>query len=109
MREYTDEEKTLMQLTQGRTPYRAPKGYFDALPGKVMRQVKARRQRRMAIRWAVAAVLTGCVATAGLMLAGKGSREVQRTELAHAQYIDEALDYSMIDNTEIAYYLTEAE
>lgn len=109
MRQLTDDEKTLMRLTKASNPYRAPQGYFDALPGRVMHKVKARQHRRLAIRWAVAAVLTGCVATAGLMLANRESHSAQHSELAHAQYIDDALDYSMIDNTEIAYYLTEAE
>lgn len=109
MREYTDEEVTLRQLTRAANPYRAPQGYFDALPGRVMQKVKARQRRRMAMRWAVAAVLAGCVATAGLTLLDRGTRDGQHSELAHTQYIDDALDYSMIDNAEIAYYLTEAE
>lgn len=109
MRQYTDDELSLRQMTHGANPYHAPEGYFDALPDKLMRRLKARQRRRWAIRWAVAAVMAGCMATAGLTLLTRGVQDEQRTELAHTQYIDDALDYSMIDNVEIAYYLTEAE
>lgn len=109
MRQYTDEESILNRLTKGRNPYRAPKGYFDALPGRVMRKAKEQQRKRFVIRWAVAAVMAGCIVTAGFTMLGRGSREARHTELAYAQYIDDALDYSMIDNSEIAYYLTEAE
>ena len=53
--------------------------------------------------------MTGCVITAGFAMLGHSSRESKRTDVAYAQYIDDALDYTMIDNSEIAYYLTEAE
>lgn len=109
MRQYTDEELTLKRLTHGANPYRTPEGYFDALPGQVMHRLKARQRRRLMTRWAVAAVMAGCVATAGFTLLTRGTQDEQRIELARTQYIDDALDYSMIDNTEIAYYLTEAE
>lgn len=109
MRQFTNDEKTLMQLTKASNPYRAPKGYFDKLPERVMQKVKARQRRRLAIRWAVAAMLTGCVVTAGFSLFDRNTQDRQRNELAHTQYIEDALDYSMIDNAEIAYYLTEAE
>ncbi len=109
MRQLTDDEKTLMRLTGASAPYRAPKGYFDTLPTRVMDKVKARRHRLMAIRWGAAAVLTGCVATAGFVLASRKPQRMTQGDPAHTQYIEDALDYSMIDNTEIAYYLTEAE
>ncbi len=109
MRQFTDDEKLLMQLTKAHNPYRAPKGYFDKLPERVMQKVKARQRRRMTIRWTIAAMLAGCVVTAGFSLFDKNMQDKQRTELAHTQYIEDALDYSMIDNAEIAYYLTEAE
>lgn len=109
MRQYTDEESILNRLTKGHNPYRAPKGYFDALPGRVMRKAKGQQRRRLIIRWAVAAIMTGCVITAGFAMLGHSSRESKRTDVAYAQYINDALDYTMIDNSEIAYYLTEAE
>lgn len=109
MKQYTDEEVLLRQLTKGSNPYRAPEGYFDKLPGQVMQKVKARQKRRLTLRWAVAAIMTGCIATAGLLTINRDIQETTYPELTHAQYIDDVLDYSMIDNAEIAYYLTEAE
>ncbi|MGN0233360.1 MAG: hypothetical protein ACI4B5_02930 [Bacteroidaceae bacterium] len=109
MKQYTDEEVILRQLTKGSNPFHTPQGYFDKLPGQVMKKIKARQKRRFAIRWAVAAVMTGCIATAGLLMLDRDIQETAYPELAHAQYIEDALDYSMIDNAEIAYYLTEAE
>lgn len=108
MRQHTDEEIMLRQLTNAANPYCAPEGYFNEFPGKVMQQVKARQRRKLATRWTVAAVMAGCVATAGFTLLGMGMRNERQAELAHDKYIDDALDYSMIDNAEIAYYLTEA-
>ena len=109
MKQYDEEEMILRQLTKGSNPYQAPQGYFDKLPGMVMQKVKTRHRRRTAVRWAVAAVMTGCIATAGFLLHQQDLQEASYPELAHAQYIDDALDYSMIGNTEIEYYLTEAE
>ena len=74
-----------------------------------MRKAKGQQRRRLVIRWAVAAIMTGCVITAGFAMLGHSSRESKRTDVAYAQYINDALDYTMIDNSEIAYYLTEAE
>ena len=109
MKQYDEEEMILRQLTKGSNPYQAPLGYFDKLPGQVMQKVKTRHRRRTTLRWAVAAVMTGCIATAGFLLHQQDLQEAPYPELAHAQYIDDALDYSMIGNTEIEYYLTEAE
>ena len=109
MKQYDEEELILRQLTMGRNPYQAPQGYIDTLPGMVMQKVKTRHKRRTAMRWAVAAVMTGCIATAGFLLHQQDLQEASYPELAHTQYIDDALDYSMIGNIEIEYYLTEAE
>ena len=109
MKQYTDEEVILRQLTKGSNPYRTPKGYFDKLAVQVMQKDKARQKRRLTLRWAVAAIMTGCIATAGLLTLNRDIQETSYPELAHAQYIDDVLDYSMIDNAEIEYYLTEAE
>ena len=68
MKQYDEEEMILRQITMGSNPYQAPQGYFDKLPGMVMQKVKTRHRRRTALRWAVAAVMTGCIATGGFLL-----------------------------------------
>lgn len=109
-------EAKLLERFGAERPFSVPENYFDGLAGKVMSRIaqqegqhqsEARRRRRVALRWAVAAVLTGFFAVGGLLLE---NQEVQQTaEVEDTQYIEDALDYSMIDNMSIASYLTEAE
>ena len=100
------EEKLLSRFGAER-PFTVPEGYFEALPNKVMSRVAQRRRRRLVWRWAAAAVLVGCVATGGLLF--ENQYKAQMAEAEDIQYIEDALDYSMIDNMSIASYLTEAE
>lgn len=106
----TDElEAKLLSRFGNERHFTAPEGYFDSLPGKVMSRIAERRHRRRLVwRWAAAAVLAGCVAAGGLFYETRDN--VQIAEIEDAEYIEEALDYSMIDNMSIAsYLLTEAE
>ncbi|MBR5395086.1 MAG: hypothetical protein IK144_08400 [Bacteroidaceae bacterium] len=88
-------------------PFSVPEGYFEGLTGRVMSRIQQRRRRRLVWRWAAAAVLIGCVATGGMLFEYKQQADLQTAE--NIQYIEDALDYSMIDNMSIASYLTEAE
>lgn len=87
--------------------FTVPEGYFDGLTGKVMSRVEQRKRRRMIWRWAAAAMLAGCVAAGGLFFENR--YKAQLADAEDIQYIEDALDYSMIDNMSIATYLTEAE
>ena len=87
--------------------FTVPEGYFDGLTGKVMSRVAQRKRRRMVWRWAAAAMLAGSVITGGLLL--ERHNAIQTANAEEIQYIEDALDYSMIDNMSIASYLTEAE
>ena len=100
------EEKLLSRFGAERH-FTVPDGYFEALPSKVMSRVKQRKRRRMVWRWAAAAVLVGCVAAGGLFIESQHNAQIAEAE--EIQYIEDALDYSMIDNMSIASYLTEAE
>lgn len=88
-------------------PFSIPEGYFEGLTGRVMSRIEQRKRRRLVWRWAAAAVLVGCVVTGGMLFEYKQQAELQTAE--NIQYIEDALDYSMIDNMSIASYLTEAE
>lgn len=88
-------------------PFSVPEGYFEGLTGRVMSRIEQRKRRRLVWRWAAAAVLVGCVVTGGMLFEYKQQAELQTAE--NIQYIEDALDYSMIDNMSIASYLTEAE
>ena len=67
------------------------------------------------MRLTAAAMLTGFFAIAGLMIYEQGhplTSSQAPTALASAQemeFTDELLDYAMLDNNDIEYYLTEAE
>ena len=105
----TDElEAKLLERFGTETHFTVPKGYFDGLTGRVMSRIEERkRRRRLVWRWAAAAVLVGCVAAGGMLFESR--YKAQMAEAENIQYIEDALDYSMIDNMSIASYLTEAE
>ena len=100
-------EAKLLERFGNETHFTVPEGYFDGLTDKVMGRIAQRKRRRLIWRWAAAAVLAGCVATGGMFFEQQYKQQLAETE--DIQYIEDALDYSMIDNMSIAYYLTEAE
>lgn len=108
----TNEEKVLLERCGRENPFRVPEGYFDTLPEKVMNRLP-RRRRRMSVwlKWSVAAILIGCVGLATFKVfdspVDPSSLAVQDTD--NEEYIEDALNYSMINNLEIATYLTEAD
>lgn len=121
------DDKTLREMTSSanaKNPFRVPEGYFDTLPQRVMERIKEegqagqpkrRRKSRFFIRLTAAAVLTGFFSLAGLMIYEQShplTSSQAPTALASAQemeFADELLDYAMLDNNDIEYYLTEAE
>ena len=90
-------------------PFSVPEGYFEGLTGRVMSRIEQRKRRRLVWRWAAAAVLVGCVVTGGLFFEHNQQTDASQQTAENIQYIEDALDYSMIDNISIASYLTEAE
>lgn len=104
----TDElEKQLLSQFGAKSCYTVPEGYFDNLTERVMSNIPKSKRRQTPWRWVAAAILAGCVATGGLLL--ESHHNSQTADLENIQYIEDALDYSMIDNMSIASYLTEVE
>lgn len=104
----TDELEAKLDERFGRGQhFTVPERYFDGLTDRVMSRISQRKRRRMIWRWAAAAVLAGCVAMGGLLMERQTAMQTANAE--DIQYIEDALDYSMIDNMSIASYLTEAE
>lgn len=103
------EEKLLSRFGTER-PFSVPNGYFESLTDRVMGRIAQRKRRRLVWRWAAAAIFVGCIATGGLLYEN-GLQTTDNGQLSadNIQYIEDALDYSMIDNMSIASYLTEAE
>lgn len=121
------DDKTLREMissANGKNPFRVPEGYFDTLPQRVMEHIKEegqagqpkrRRKSRFFIRLTAAAVLTGFFSLAGLMMYEQSHPLTPYQETAsiasasEIEYGDELLDYAMLDNSDIEYYLTVAE
>lgn len=106
-----DEEKKLLERFGRENPFRTPENYFDTLPEAIMRRIDSGHKTRQTVwRGVAAAIIAGFVATAGFMVIRE--HDMANTALeadGSSQYIEDVLDYSMIDNNEIAFYLTEAE
>ena len=123
---YTDEKplREMKSSANGKNPFLVPEGYFDNLPDRVMSHIreegqhsilKRRHKSRFFIRLTAAAVLTGFFSLAGLMIyeqrhpLSNQQEGSPLTSLQEIEYTDELLDYAMLDNNDIEYYLTEAE
>ena len=108
MREFMNEENFLNERFGNENPFRVPEHYFDEFPQRVMKRIAHQNRRRKMIRWGIAAMMTGIVFSSAFVL--NNFRQQDATlEADNTQYIEDALDYSMINNMEIATYLTEAE
>lgn len=99
----------LRKLVGTDNPFKVPEHYFDTLPGKVMNRIARRRRRIVIFRWAAAAMVAGIVATSAFMLQPSTAEQATVAETDNGKYIEDALEYTMIDNLDIASYLTEAE
>lgn len=122
-----NDEKFLREIASsanGKNPFRVPQGYFHTLPQRVMERIREEEQnkahkhgrsRRLFMRLTAAAMLTGFFSLAGLMIYEQGHPLSNHqegnplTSLQEIEYTDELLDYAMLDNNDIEYYLTEAE
>ncbi len=123
----TIDEKKLQQLRHiappEHKPFRVPEGYFDTLQSRVMSSIKQDKQVRatptkssvvLHLTWgrlAIAAAFTGCVFLAGITFfhqkdttTALPSKNMVIT--SDIEYTDEMLDYTMLSNSEIEYYLT---
>jgi hypothetical protein len=127
------EEDIIRKKDSGRTPFKTPDGYFEnfterlmarlpeSTPAKPDPKVFKMNILRRVVRYAAAAVVTGICIGAGVYLYNRPvampseQAVVQKEVVAKSSdntysddYLDEAMQYEMLDNTEIAYYLTEA-
>ena len=100
-------EARLRERFGAENPFATPAGYFEAMPQRVMSRIAQRRRRRTLWRWTAAAILAGAVVAGSVLLENRQSQQMAEAE--NIQYIEDALNYSMIDNMSIASYLTEAE
>lgn len=110
------EEAIIRKITEGKkSPYCVPEDYFEQFTGRLMARLPRQRTRRPTLLqrvWRYAAVVAVVAATGAafytLRPSGTGAEDT-RHEAYQEEYINDALDYAMLNNTEIALYLTEAD
>lgn len=100
----------IRRITEGKAHpdgFRVPDGYFDGFTERMMARLPQPRRRTPIWRYAAAAAL--CVALGASVYLYQGHKRQATAELYADDYVREALDYAMLSNSEIEYYLTEAE
>ena len=106
--------------SNGHNPFKVPNGYFDTLPNRVMQRINAegahtaqKSNTRLFFRLAAAAMLAGAFFMAGLTISERSTPLTSNADdiifAQELEYTDELLDYAMLDNSDIEYYLTAAE
>ncbi|MCQ2245787.1 MAG: hypothetical protein MJZ69_03235 [Bacteroidaceae bacterium] len=115
-------KEELEDKLRNNNPFKVPEGYFDELPSKVMMmidaQVKAKKRTIILRRWfsaaAVLVAILGIGVFSALYLNNSSSEmdnEIAESQTAQEenQYVEEMVNYAMMDRSFIDYYLTEAE
>ena len=106
--------------SNGHNPFKVPNGYFDTLPNRVMQRINAegaqaapKGKTRLFFHLAAAAMLAGAFFIAGLAIYERSTPLTSNADdiifAQELEYTDELLDYAMLDNSDIEYYLTAAE
>lgn len=104
------EEQKLRKLAPAGNPFRVPDGYFETLTRRTMDNIRKQESHRRHIswfRWSAAAAIAGIIVTAGFFALDNDTHEVSFAENENS-ITSEELEYAMIDNQDIEYYLTEA-
>lgn len=108
------EENIICELEGGKNPFRVPEGYFENFNERLAARLPMQRQEpRHRIVHMVPRIWR--YAAAVVVLVGAGTafywnhQSARLDEIAQEEYYNAALDYIMVDNMEIAEYLTEAE
>lgn len=118
----TDERKLhdIAATTHGHNPFSVPDRYFDTLPERVMQRIhrqeavtddKRQHRSRLFVRMTAAAALAAffvLTMTYTNIWAPDTSDDTNLFLAQDIEYTDELLDYAMLDNSDIEYYLTEA-
>ena len=121
------EEDIIREHDSGRRPFTTPDGYFDGFTSRLMERIEREGLQptkvvrmspfKRAMHYAAAAVVAGvCIGAGTYLYTTKTTVDQQMAETIEASFsdetLDEALDYAMdnglINNNQIAFYLTEA-
>lgn len=106
------DEKKLRELVGQQKPFKVPEGYFEdfneRLLARLPQQQKAKTVSLRPKLWRYAAAVVVAIGL-GAALYISQSEENTTVYASQEEYYNEALDYVMVGNTEIAAYLTAAE
>lgn len=121
------EEELIRKHDSGRRAFTTPDGYFENFTTQLMARIERERVQpekvvrlnpfKRAMRYAAAAVVAGvCIGAGTYLYIQKTTTDQQVAETSEIVFseetMDEALDYAMqcglVDNNQIAFYLTEA-
>ena len=111
----TQGEKILHDLKGQPTPFRVPEGYFETFNERLAEQLpqmqKPKTVRLIPRLWRYAAAAIVLIGIGVALFTNKYDigNIAQNDEMAQEEYYNDALDYIMVDNMEIAEYLTEAD
>jgi hypothetical protein len=112
------EEQKIKQMTHGEAGFKVPEGYFENFTQRMMERIPeeptvhtplwSRWMRSTAVRIAAAAMFVGVIGTVCFTTISHrhGALDTAQQE-EQGEYIDDALDYAMINNNEIYMYLSE--
>lgn len=96
-------------------PFRVPEGYFDSLTDRVMnrlpeQQIQVKKPRAIGLRpyLYVAAAFAGFILCCGSLFHVSNTTQQREMALQDSIYMEEMMDYTMMDNLTIHQYLTEA-
>lgn len=109
------DEMKLRELEAGRNPFRVPEGYFEDFNERLAARLPQKEQKAKTIRlmprvWRYAAAIVVILGVSlALFLNHDRQKNIVVAETTQEEYYNEALDYIMVGNMEIAEYLTEAE
>lgn len=112
----TKEEIRIKELEGQQNPFSVPEGYFETFNERLLARLPKEekptwvvRLMPRVLRYAAAIVVIAGVGSA-LYLNHKNAPTVAYNDAkAQEEYYNQVLDYAMVDNMEIAAYLTEAD
>ena len=111
-----NEDRFLEELIgRKNNPFLVPEGYFEETPSNIMKRIdafEAKNRTRLTRRFrryvAIAAAVVGIVfVSSALLFYTQDTHEIADLEKQHENYVNDALDYAMVSNEEVYFYMTE--
>ncbi|MCF0184612.1 MAG: hypothetical protein HUK01_09830 [Bacteroidaceae bacterium] len=115
-----NEKFTISENGSHRDPFVVPEGYFDSLEERVMQRIDTmpspkRTSRTLTFKQLMQWSAAACVLVAAGLMYWQYSIQTSQidentliSEISTDEEWEDAMEYALIDNEEIAYYLTEA-